>query len=104
MENEGGKIDKWMISMLMTKMIIWTNVIFLKFIFYNSYVDMDRNILNKDNLTMLCEQLPVQNLKYKETKPKLHAPSSRQNQPAQLKCVNTHIVFFSKYCFSGWQV
>ena len=46
------------------KMIIWTNVIFLKIVFYNiflrnpmgaSYVDMDRNNLNKDDLTMLCE-------------------------------------------------
>ena len=65
MENEGGKIDKWMISNLMTRMIIWTNVIFLKFIFYDiyfakaptgpSYVDMDQNNSNKDDLTMLCE-------------------------------------------------
>ena len=37
MENEGGKIDKWMISNLMTRIIIWTDVIFQKFIFYDIF-------------------------------------------------------------------
>ena len=65
MENEGGKIDKWMISNLMTRMIIWTNVIFQNLFFMifffakaptgPSYVDMDQNNSNKDDLTMLCE-------------------------------------------------
>ena len=54
MENEGGKNDKWMIIKADDKMIIWTNVIFLKIVFYNiffwrnpmgaSYVDMTERI------------------------------------------------------------
>ena len=66
MANEGGKNDKWMIMKADDKMIIWTNVIFLKIVFYNiffwrnpmgaSYVDMTERIRNKDDLTMLCEQ------------------------------------------------
>ena len=47
MENEGGKIDKWMISNLMTRIIIWTTG--------PSYVDVDLKYSNKDDLTMLCE-------------------------------------------------
>ena len=54
MENEGGKNDKWMIMKADDKMIIWTNVIILKIVFYNiffwrnpmgaSYVDMTERI------------------------------------------------------------
>ena len=37
MENDGGKNDKWMIMKTDDKMIIWTNVIFLKIVFYNIF-------------------------------------------------------------------
>ena len=67
MENEGGKIDKWTISIWWQEILIWTNVIFKIFfciyIFFGdnptgpSYVDVRQNWYNKDDLTMLCEQM-----------------------------------------------